>query len=142
MEQIAVHQILEPDDIVRLRDSFAALIPDSEKAADIFYTDLFQRAPHVRALFTTDPFEQGQKFMMMLAAIVDGLTRPEKLVADCQALGRRHVGYGVKAEHFNVVGESLIYALERVLNEKFTPEIRISWVKLYRLVSNCMNEEA
>lgn len=141
MDPTIVHHTLEPEDITRLRDSFAALIPNSEQAADIFYKDLFQRAPHVRALFTTDPFEQGQKFMMMLAAIVDGLTRPERLVADCQALGKRHVGYGAKPEHFEVVGESLIYALERILIEKFTPEIRISWVKLFGLVSACMIEE-
>jgi len=141
MDPTTVHQILEPDDIVRLRDSFAALIPHSEEAADLFYTNLFERAPQVRVLFTTDPFEQGQKFMMMLAAIVDGLSRPEKLAADCRSLGKRHVGYGAKPGHFEVVGESLIYALERVLNEKFTPEIRISWAKLYRLVSDCMKEE-
>jgi len=141
MEPLAVHQMIETDDIARLRTSFAALIPRSDEAASLFYQELFRRAPQVRVLFTSEPFEHGQKFMMMLASIVDWLSDPEKLVAECRALGKRHVGYGAKPEHFEIVGGALIYALEQMLKEKFTPEIQASWVKLYRLISDCMLAE-
>jgi hemoglobin-like flavoprotein len=41
-----------------------------------------------------------------------------------KALGARHSGYGVAAAHYAIVGEALLWTLERGLGEGFTPEVR------------------
>ncbi|MFA9474286.1 MAG: globin domain-containing protein [Filomicrobium sp.] len=41
-----------------------------------------------------------------------------------QDLGRKHVDYGVKDEHYQPVGEALIFTLEKGLGGDFTPEVK------------------
>jgi hypothetical protein len=43
--------MITPDDILRVRTSFALVVPIKEAAADLFYNHLFEIAPQVRALF-------------------------------------------------------------------------------------------
>jgi len=52
-----------------------------------------------------------------------------------KTLGGRHVGYGVKKEHYNVIGRALLITLEGGLKEQFTPQLKQSWVALIRSVS-------
>jgi hypothetical protein len=46
--------MITPDDILRVRTSFALVVPIKEAAADLFYNRLFEIAPQVRALFPDD----------------------------------------------------------------------------------------
>lgn len=142
MENATAQSLLSKDEIETLRSSFTSMIPSSDLASELFYRDLFEHYPAAKALFSTDPFEQGQKFMLMLATILDGLEKPAKLASECRSLGARHVAYGVQPEHYPFVGRSLIFALDAVLDERFTPEVERAWSKLFAIVSGYMLEEA
>jgi len=76
--------------------------------------------------------------MSMLSTAVRGLSSPDALVPVVKGLGRRHVGYGVKDEHFTTVGQALIDTLAKGLGPDFTAEARQAWLAAYSLLSTVM----
>jgi nitric oxide dioxygenase len=53
-------------------------------------------------------------------------------------LGVRHARYNVQTEHFEPVGEALIWTLEKGLGPEFTPEVKAAWIAMYGIVSMTM----
>src|SRR4051812_7025755 len=62
----------------------------------------------------------------------------ERVVPTVEALGRRHVAYGVRPEHYDAVGSALIWTLERCLGPSFTYEARCAWIETYLLIAATM----
>src|SRR5215470_17143477 len=90
-------EIMTPNQVKAIQDSFLKIKPISELAAEIFYGRLFEIAPAVRPLFRGDMKEQGRMLMAVLTAVVNGLGNLESILPAARALAKRHVGYGVKA---------------------------------------------
>ncbi len=126
-----------------VQSSFEKVAPIAEKAAELFYARLFETAPQVRPLFrSTDMKTQGKKLMDMIAVVVRGLGRLEKIVPAVQQLGRGHVAYGVKDEHYEVVGAALLWTLEQGLGPAFTPETKEAWATAYGILAETMKDAA
>lgn len=53
------------------------------------------------------------------------------LVPLAQDMARRHVGYGVKAAHYDTVGTALLWTLEQGLGSAFTDETKTAWATAY-----------
>ena len=127
------------DEQVRLvQESFAKVRPISEVAADLFYKKLFELDPSLRQMFKGDMKEQGKKLMSTLSFAVNGLTRLDTIVGAVEDLGRKHVGYGVKPEHYNTVGVALLWTLEQGLGDAFTPDVKFAWTEVYGLLAGVM----
>lgn len=127
--------MLTAQDIALVRASFAQVVPIQETAASLFYNRLFTIAPGLRRLFPTDLTLQKRKLMQMIAAAVGGLDKHDELVPAVRALGARHAAYGVTVAHYGVVGQALIWTLERGLGDAFTSETRAAWAKLYAVLA-------
>jgi hemoglobin-like flavoprotein len=108
----------------------------------IFYKRLFELDPKLRPLFQHNIQEQSKKLMATLKMVVDGLDYSEELVASIRSLGRRHVQYGVKAQHYDTVGEALVWALEKGLGAEFAPQARNAWLTVYNWLASTMKEAA
>jgi len=121
-----------------VQDSFALVLPVTGRAAADFYARLFALAPDTRALFHGDMDEQGRKLFQTLAMVVDGLHRVERILPVAHALAVRHVGYGVRDEHYAAVGAALVATLRDALGERFDPETEAAWVAAYTLLSEQM----
>ena len=133
---------MTPDQIKAIQESFSKVAPISERAAAMFYGRLFEIAPSVKPLFKGDMTEQGRKLMATLAVVVNGLTNLETILPAASALAKRHVGYGVKPIHYPIVGEALLWTLERGLGADWTPELEIAWGDAYGVLSDYMIGEA
>jgi hemoglobin-like flavoprotein len=133
---------MTPNQIKLVQTSFAQVAPIAATAADLFYGRLFEIAPQVRAMFPDDLGEQKKKLMTMLGTAVAGLNHLETLVPAVQALGRRHAGYGVKAQHYASVGSALLWTLEKGLGEAFTPAVKDAWATTYIVLSTTMMNAA
>jgi hemoglobin-like flavoprotein len=133
---------MTPHQIELVQTSFAKVVPIAATAADLFYCRLFEIAPEVRAMFPDDLSEQKKKLMAMLGTAVAGLSRLDTLVPAVQALGRRHAGYGVRAEHFAPVGAALLWTLGKGLGEAFTSDVREAWTVAYTVLSQTMIDAA
>lgn len=129
---------MTPRQIELVQASFADVKPIAATAADLFYDRLFKLDPQLRPLFRNDMQQQGQMLMSMIGAAVNGLSNLEALAPVVRKLGARHVGYGVRDEHYAVVGAALIWTLEQGLGAKFTPEVREAWTQTYGLLADVM----
>jgi hemoglobin-like flavoprotein len=118
-----------------VQDTFALVAPQAEAAAQLFYGRLFELDPSLRHMFKTDMAEQGRKLMQMLSVAVHALERLDTIVPAVQALGERHVGYGVTLRHYAIVGEALLWTLEKGLGEAFTPEVKEAWATVYGILT-------
>ncbi|UTD29133.1 globin family protein [Bradyrhizobium sp. WD16] len=133
---------MTPQQIEQVQSSFAKVAPIAEQAAVIFYDRLFAQVPAIRAMFPQDMREQHKKLMATLAIVVGGLGDLPTVLPAASALARRHVGYGVTPEHYQVVGGALLYTLEQGLGSDWTAELAAAWTSAYTLLSNYMITEA
>ncbi|MEL7097199.1 MAG: globin domain-containing protein [Pseudomonadota bacterium] len=115
----------------RIRDTWAKAITQREALAARFYTLLFQKAPETQVLFTGDMHAQGVKLIDTLNFIVDHLDDPDQLLPAARDLAIRHVSYGVAPEHYDVVGASLIEAMQSILGPDFDAAARQDWGSTY-----------
>ncbi len=126
-----------------VQGSFQKVAPIAPQAAEIFYTKLFEKDPSLRALFShSDMTEQGKKLMMMLGTAVNGLTNLDAIISAVQDLGKRHVGYGVKDEHYDTVGAALLETLEVGLGEEWNDELKTAWTEVYITLATVMKDAA
>jgi len=126
------------EQIALIQESWAQVEPISDTAAQLFYDRLFQTAPQVRPLFTSDMAEQRRKLMAMIGMVVKALPRLTEIVPNIQRLGRRHVEYGVTPQHYAVVGDALLWTLEQGLGEGFTPAHEEAWTAAYMILADTM----
>jgi hemoglobin-like flavoprotein len=125
-----------------VQSSFRQVQPIAEVAAQLFYGRLFEIDPQLRHLFTTDLQEQGRKLMHMMGVAVKGLDQLNELLPALHFLGSKHLAYGVQAKHYDTVGEALIWTLEQGLGDAFTLEVKESWIAVYQLLAEAMQQEA
>lgn len=130
------------NEIQLIRETFPLVARRADLAALLFYKRLFDLDPSLRQLFRPDIEEQGRKLMQMLGAAVQLLEKPDALVPVLEGLGRRHVGYGVRDEHYDTVGEALLWTLHSALGDFFTPNAREAWASLYGFVAATMKRAA
>lgn len=129
---------MSPDQIQRVRSSFALVAPISQTAAELFYDHLFEADPSLRRLFKGDMAKQGAKLMQMIGAAVGLLDKPAVLMPVLRQLGARHGGYGVRPAHYDTVGGALLQTLQQGLGDAFDDATREAWVAMYTVVATTM----
>ncbi|HVF68515.1 MAG TPA: globin family protein [Pyrinomonadaceae bacterium] len=130
------------EQITLVRDSFEKVLPIADVAAALFYARLFDLNPALESLFKGDITEQGRKLMQMLGLAVRSLDRLEQIMPAVQALGARHVGYGVRDRDYDTVGRALIWTLRKGLGDDFTPDVEAAWAEVYSTLAGVMKEAA
>jgi hemoglobin-like flavoprotein len=129
---------MTPEQIALVQASFASILPIRDQVASSFYERLFALDPAVRALFKGDMKRQRGVLMVAIATVIHGLKNQAAIVPLLEELGRRHVGYGVRPEHYPPVGEALVGALAEALGDGFTAEVRRAWIDAYDLIATSM----
>lgn len=126
-----------------VKQTWSRVAPIADTAATLFYDRLFELDPTTRPLFKAENLpEQRRKLMQTLDQLVRGLDRLDDLVPAIEELGRRHVGYGVRAAHYDTVGAALLWTLEQGLGEHWTPEAQAAWTDVYALTAGVMRNAA
>ena len=133
---------MTPDQVQIIKSTFAEVLKIKDKAGLLFYERLFAIAPETKPLFKGDIAEQSRKLMDTLALAIGMLRDMPTLVQTLQTLALRHVQYGVKNEHYDKVGASLLWTLEQGLGPAFTPKAREAWTALYAAVAKIMMDAA
>ena len=110
----------------------------AEAAGKIFYQRLFDVAPGVRNLFQGDMKFQARKLMNMVTLIVTRLHKLDDIMDEVRSLAVRHNRYGAEPAHYTVVGQCLLWTLEKGLGDKWNDETREAWVAVYGVLSDAM----
>ena len=106
--------------------------------ADVFYIKLFHDNPELRKMFPQNIEEQYSKLIDMLNTIISRLEKLDDLKGDIVQMAKRHVNYGVKPEHYNMVGKALLWTLQKTLGTDWNTELRTAWVNCYAVLSGTM----
>lgn len=131
---------MHPHEVALITESWSKVAPIKEAAADLFYARLFELDPSIRPMFKQDLTEQKRRLVEMLNRIVAMLGDFDALARSAQQLGRRHVPYGVKPQHYDTVGEALLWTLATGLGNAFTPDVKQAWTAAYQILADTMKE--
>jgi hemoglobin-like flavoprotein len=134
--------MLSKKTIAIVQSDWSKAAPIADQAATLFYDRLFALDPSLKVLFKPDLSDQKVKLMKMIGAAVNGLEDLPALVPVVQNLGKRHVGYGVKSEHYVTVGAALLWTLKQGLGDGFGRENETAWTEAYALLADTMRHAA
>ena len=133
---------LNESQIDLIQSTWKMILPVKEQTAELFYRKLFQIDPSTKPLFKGDMKAQGDKLITSLNLVVSSLKNLDHVVPALQDMGKRHVDYGVQAEHYESVGNALLWTFEQGLGEDFTDEAKQAWATAYGLVASVMKNAA
>ena len=127
-----------------VRGTWAIVSGDLQAVGDLFYGKLFEIDPSLKTgIFgKSDIKVQALRLMQMVDGAVGLLDDPVNLRDVLLKLGERHVLYGVKEEHYAVVGKAFVATLQAGLKDKLTPEAAAAWIRVYTFIQTTMVEGA
>ena len=130
---------MTPEQKQLIRDTWQQVGAIGDAAAVLFYDRLFEIDPSTRPLFVGIEMKaQRGKLLQALAMVVAGLDRLDSMIPALEELGRRHVTYGVRRNHYRSVGAALLWTLEHGLAGAWTTEVEDAWAQAYATVSGVM----
>lgn len=133
---------MTPHQITLVQTSWQKVVPIKERAAELFYRKLFESDPSLQSMFKGDMVEQGRKLTAMINTVVVKLDQLGDIVPAVQDLGRRHVAYGVKDQHYDTVGGALLWTLGAGLGDAFTEDVKEAWTRAYTILAGAMKDAA
>jgi NAD(P)H-flavin reductase/hemoglobin-like flavoprotein len=123
----------EPDDQAQidsaiLRQSLAHIEPVADKAVGYFYARLFVTAPELRSMFPAAMDAQRRHFLAALARTVSGMgDDPPAVTGFLRQLAVDHRKFGVREDHYRVVGEALVATLRAFSGGLWTARAQSAW---------------
>ena len=126
----------------RLKESFARAAAYGDEVALFFYSHLFLGHPEVRDMFPVSMAVQRDKLLSALGRIVTEVADADNLVPFLQGLGRDHRKFGTLAEHYPVVGASLLATLAHFNGTEWSEDLAREWTEAYTVVAQVMTGAA
>lgn len=124
-------------ELVKSTWSMAASL-DPIVVGGLFYNRLFEIAPQVKPMFRNPIPEQSKKLLAMVNYVIVKLDKLDAILDEVAKLAQRHTAYGVKPEHYIIVGEALLWTLEQGLGENWNAEVKDAWIECYTILSGAM----
>ena len=122
-----------------IRSSWAKVSAmDTVVVGTLFYGKIFEIAPDARDMFRAEIPEQSKKVFSMLNYVISKLDSLEDIIGEIAKLARRHTTYGVKEEHYAVVGNALLWTLEKGLGTDWNEDLKEAWSDCYSTLATAM----
>lgn len=122
-------------DIILIKATRTLFSDHGEHTAAQFYKRLLTSYPALRPLFSGDQLTQRRKLAATVTLAIDSLRDWDRISPALEALGRRHLTYGVKKWHYDCVGAELLATLK---NAGVNEDTLAAWSRLYDNVSQKM----
>lgn len=122
-----------------LRASLELVVERQPAITPRFYEILFARYPQVQPLFGRNSGDNQAKMLQeAIVAVVDHVDDASWLTATLGGMGKQHVDYGVTAEMYPYVGESLLATLAEIAGPAWTPAIEAAWTDAFGAIRDLM----
>jgi len=116
-----------------------------DRAGELIFDRVFELEPKAKSMFdfkADEDIKKNPRFLSQAHVMVDmidmavGFLGPDldPLKEDLLDLGKRHIGYGVKPEYLPIMERAVMYAMEEILDDKFTKEDRNSWQTVFHFM--------
>ena len=103
-----------------------------------FYKTMFTNNPEVKEMFNMDKQESGEQpkaLAMAVLAAAQNIDNLEAILPAVQKMCKAHVNANVEPEHYPIVGENLLAAINEVLKDAATEEVLNAWAEAYEVIA-------
>lgn len=131
--------VLDEKTIKIVQSTAPVLKEHSAEIGKRFYSLLFSKVPDLYNLFNQTNQKKGVQQEALAYAVYaagENITNLEKLTPVIRRITEKHRAIGVVAEHYPVVGETLLEAVKDVLGDVATDEILEAWGKAYGYIAD------
>ncbi|PRP88137.1 tyrosine-protein kinase Fer-like isoform 2 [Planoprotostelium fungivorum] len=112
-----------------------AIIEDNkERTVEMFYSQLFERRPHMRTMFPNSMALQRKIFIGTLQACVRVLDGTNISVDDFGAVRRRHRRLKLVQDDLEAFGLAFLWTLENILGLWWNDDVRDAWFHLFNAI--------
>jgi NAD(P)H-flavin reductase/hemoglobin-like flavoprotein len=129
-------------DYAILKQSFARIEPVAEKAVAYFYARLFVANPELRSMFPPAMDVPRKHFRSALERIVWSMDDPPALAGHLGQLAVEHRKFGVRENHYQVIGETLIATLRMFSGGLWTARAQSAWETALDHITTVMTQAA
>lgn len=102
------------------------------------YERLFENYPETEKLFSQAPEQQPKILAAAIAAYATNIDNLDALTEAVSRMASAHVRSKVRPEHYPMVGESVLGAMQDVLGDAATPEILKAWKEAYFFLADIL----
>jgi hemoglobin-like flavoprotein len=111
---------------------------DAGLIGDVFYSKLFFENPKLRQMFPASMEHQYKKMIVMLSVIISKLDKLNEITGDIKVMALKHERYGVKPQHYRLVGKALLWTIERGLGNDWNDKVKEAWLACYTKIAETM----
>lgn len=104
-----------------------------------FYQLLFQNHPELKNIFNQSNQRKGDQPQALANAVyaaAANIDQLENILPVVKQVGHKHRSLNIKPEHYPIVGENLLKAMQDVLKEGATEEVISAWTKAYGVIAD------
>jgi len=131
--------MLKASTIEIIQSTIPLLEEHGRTITDVFYEKLFSNHPFLKNIFNMANQGKGEQSRALSDAVVayaKNIETVELLVPVVQRIAHKHVSLGIKKNHYAVVGENLLSAIQEVLNLPDNHEALTAWGEAYNVLAD------
>ena len=130
--------MLTQETIDIIKSTVPALQKHGLDITKVFYKNMFEKNPEVAPMFDMSRQvndEQPKALAMTVLAAAKNIDSLEKILPAVDKIAIKHCNCGVKPEHYPIVGQHLLNAIQEVLQEGATPAVLKAWQEAYQVIA-------
>lgn len=138
--RVGMTKEISKKDIEIVQSTIPFLKEKGEELTQLFYRRLFKENPEVKEFFNASNQANGAQQQALAGAIcafAQNIETPENLAEAVSRISNKHVSLTVQPEHYPIVGENLLAALNDLLNPA-PPEVLQAWGAAYGYLADLM----
>lgn len=118
---------MSPEAAARIRQSYLGFATRLDPLLDAFFTRLFSQHPQLRSMFPADLTLQKVRMAASLSLLFRNIDCLGTLEPILMELGAQHARWGVRPEHYPIVRDALLWAIEQTAQPAWGHQLRADW---------------
>ncbi|EFB71932.1 NO-inducible flavohemoprotein [Providencia rustigianii] len=136
--------MLDQQTIATIKSTIPAIAATGPKLTAHFYERMFKQHPELKDIFNMTHQingEQREALFNAICAYAIHIETPEALIGAVEKIAQKHVSLNIKPEHYPIVGENLLAAIDELLSPG--QEVLDAWGRAYGVLADIfINREA
>lgn len=129
--------MLDSQTIAIVKSTIPAIAATGPKLTAHFYDRMFNQHPELKDIFNMTHQANGaqrEALFNAICAYAVHIETPEALISAVEKIAQKHVSLNIKPEHYPIVGENLLAAIDELLHPG--QEVLDAWGKAYGVLAD------